>query len=59
MLNRIRNLRVGQSLRWENPPMSAQMIRDAVNVDGRLYRVAWVTTNWEASQGYCSVERIR
>lgn len=57
MLSEIQNLEVGRSIRWENAPLSCGMISDAINRDGKQFEVRWITTNWEASQGYVLITR--
>jgi hypothetical protein len=57
MFDEIRNLEVGRSIRWENPPMSCGMIADYLNDGTRQYAVRWICTNWEASLGYTLITR--
>jgi hypothetical protein len=55
--DKIRALEVGHSVNWENAPLSCGMIAAALN-DGKMqFSVRWITTNWEASQGYIRVTR--
>ena len=55
MLNKIRDLQVGQSIKWENCPLSCGMVSNAL---GDMFSVRWITTNWEASFGYLLITRV-
>ena len=57
MLKKAESLEVGESLQWENAPLSCSMIADYLNVAGRQFAVRWICTNWEASLGYVLISR--
>jgi hypothetical protein len=50
-----RRLQVGQSLEWHYAPLCNTMIRECL---GDCFQVSYITTNWEASQGYTLITRI-
>lgn len=54
MLKRIKTLEVGKSIEWHNSPLSSGMISDAI---GGNFSVRWITTDWEASEGYHLITR--
>lgn len=54
----IRNLKTGDSLRWDNPPMCCAMISEHLATTEKQFSVIWICTNWEASQGHVMVTRL-
>lgn len=57
MLSKAKKLEIGESLRWDNAPMSCGMIADYLNDGTKQYAVRWICTNWEASLGYTFIQR--
>ena len=53
-----RKLKVGQSLEWHYAPLCDTMISEVLNADRKLFSIEYVSTNWEASQGYTRITRV-